>query len=182
MCSSDLLTVDGSFEQPVTNQMQITVRKLTGNIAQGAASGGNFDVVGNFDTKKGGQFTLKLADLNQNALKPFLAGALGDKQLQTVSINANASGKFDLAGDSNVKADVTVDKLLVRDPKGGLPESPLFLQLALDGGMAKQVVDVRQLMLSLSPTLRGKNQLVVTGRADLSKTDRKSTRLNSSHT
>ena len=165
------LTVDGSFEQPVTNQMQITVRKLTGNIAQGAASGGNFDVVGNFDTKKGGQFTLKLADLNQNALKPFLAGALGDKQLQTVSINANASGKFDLAGDSNVKADVTVDKLLVRDPKGGLPESPLFLQLALDGGMAKQVVDVRQLMLSLSPTLRGKNQLVVTGRADLSKTN-----------
>ena len=108
------VALDGSFAQPATNQMQITVRKLTGNIAQGAASGGNFDVAGNFDTKKGGQFTLKLADLNQNALKPFLAGALGDKQLQTVSINANASGKFDLAGDSNVKADVTVDKLLVQ--------------------------------------------------------------------
>ena len=165
------VAVDGSFAQPATNQTQITMRKLTGNIAQGAASGGNFDVTGNFDTKQGGQFTLKLADLNQNALKPFLAGALGDKQLQTVSINANASGRFDPAGDGAVKADVTVDKLLVRDPKGALPESPLFLQVVLDGGMAKQVVDVKQLMLSLSPTPRGKNQLVVTGRADLSNTN-----------
>ena len=165
------VAVDGSFSQPATNQMLIAVRKLAGNIAQGAASGGNFDVTGNFDTKKGGQFTLKLADLNQNALKPFIGTALGDKQLQTVSINANASGKFDLAGDSAVKADVTVDKLLVRDPKGTLPESPLFLQVVLDGGMAKQVVDVKQLMLALSPTPRGKNQLVVTGRADLSNTN-----------
>ncbi|MBI5801951.1 MAG: AsmA family protein [Verrucomicrobia bacterium] len=165
------VAVDGSFAQPATNQVVIAVRKLTGNIAQGAASGGNFDVTGNFDTKKGGQFTLKLADLNQNALKPFLAGALGDKQLQTVSINANASGRFDPAGDGAVKADVTVDKLLVRDPKGGLPETPLFLQVVLDGGMTKQIVDVKQLMLSLSPTPRGKNQLVVTGRADLSNTN-----------
>ncbi|NDB75819.1 MAG: DUF748 domain-containing protein, partial [Verrucomicrobia bacterium] len=165
------VAVDGSFAQPATNQMTVAVRKLTGTIAQGTASGGNFDVVGNFDTKKGGQFTLKLADLNQNALKPFLGTALGDKQLQTVSINANASGKFDLTGDSTVKADVTVDKLLVRDPKGGLPETPLFLQVVLDGGMAKQIVDVKQLMLSLTPTPRGKNQLVVTGRADLSNTN-----------
>lgn len=165
------VAVDGSFSQPATNQMLIAVRKLAGNIAQGAASGGNFDVTGNFDTKKGGQFTLKLADLNQNALKPFVGAALGDKQLQTVSINANASGKFDLAGESAVKADVTVDKLLVRDPKGALPETPLFLQVTLDGGMAKQVVDVKQLMLALSPTPRGKNQLVVTGRADLSNTN-----------
>ncbi len=165
------VAVDGSFAQLATNQTQITVRKLTGNIAQGTASGGNFDMTGNFDTKKGGQFALKLADLNQNALKPFVGAALGDKQLQTVSINANASGHFDLAGASTVKADVIVDKLLVRDPKGGLPESPLFLQLVVDGGMTKQIVDVKQLMLSLSPTPRGKNQLVVTGRADLSNTN-----------
>ena len=165
------VAVDGSFAQPATNQMVIAVRKLTGNIAQGAASGGNFDVTGNFDTKQGGQFTLKLADLNQNALKPFVGAALGDKQLQTVSINANASGQFTPSGDGAVKADLTVDKLVVRDPKGGLPETPLFLQVVLDGGLSKQVVDVRQLMLALSPTPRGKNQLVVTGRADLSNTN-----------
>ena len=147
------VAVDGSFAQPATNQMVIAVRKLTGNIAQGAASGGNFDVTGNFDSKKGGQFTL------------------GDKQLQTVSINANASGQFTPSGDGAVKADLTVDKLVVRDPKGGLPETPLFLQVVLDGGMSKQVVDVKQLMLALTPTPRGKNQLVVTGRADLSNTN-----------
>jgi hypothetical protein len=165
------VAVDGSFAQPATNQMTVAVRKLTGTIAQGAASGGNFDVTGNFDSKKGGQFTLKLADLNQNALKPFLAGALGDKQLQTVSINANASGRFEPSGDAAVKADFTVDKLLVRDPKGGLPETPLALQVVLDGGKTGQIVDVRQLMLALSPTPRGKNQLVVTGRADLANTN-----------
>lgn len=165
------VAVDGSFAQPATNQMTVAVRKLTGTIAQGAASGGNFDVIGSFDTKKGGQFTLKLADLNQNALKPFLGTALGDKQLQTVSINANASGRFEPSGDAAVKGDFTVDKLLVRDPKGALPETPLFLQVTLDGGRTKDIVDVRQLMLALSPTPRGKNQLVVTGRADLSNTN-----------
>lgn len=165
------VAVDGSFAQPATNQMTVAVRKLTGTIAQGAASGGNFDVTGSFDSKQGGQFTLKLADLNQNALKPFLAGALGDKQLQTVSINANASGRFQPSGDAAVKADFTVDKLLVRDPKGALPETPLALQLTLDGGRTGQIVDVRQLLLALSPTPRGKNQLVVTGRADLSNTN-----------
>ena len=165
------VAVDGSFAQPATNQMTVAVRKLTGTIAQGAASGGNFDVAGNFDSKAGGQFTLKLADLNQNALKPFLAGALGDKQLQTVSINANASGRFEPSGDAAVKADFTVDKLLVRDPKGALPETPLALQVVLDGGKTGQVVDVRQLLLALSPTARGKNQLLVTGRADLSNTN-----------
>lgn len=163
--------VDGSFAQPATNQMTVALRKLNGTIAQGTASGGNFDVTGNFDSKLGGQFTLKLADLNQNALKPFLAGALGDKQLQTVSINANASGRFQPSGDASVKADFTVDKLLVRDPKGALPETPLALQLVLDGGKTGQVVDVRQLMLALSPTPRGKNQLLVTGRADLANTN-----------
>ncbi len=165
------VAVDGSFAQPATNQTQITVRKLTGNIAQGAASGGNFDVTGNFDTRKGGQFTLKLVDLNQNALKPFVGTALGDKQLQTVSINANASGRFDVVGESSVKADVTVDKLVVRDPKGALPDSPLFLQVSLDGGMSKKIVDVKQLLLALSPTPRGKNQLLLTGRADLANTN-----------
>jgi hypothetical protein len=165
------VAVDGSFVQPATNQMTVAVRKFAGSIAQGAASGGNFDVTGNFDSEAGGQFTLKLADLNQNALKPFLAGALGDKQLQTVSINANASGRFAPSGDAAVKADFTVDKLLVRDPKGAFPETPLFLQVALDGGKTKDIVDVRQLMLSLSPTPRGKNQVVVSGRADLSNTN-----------
>ncbi len=165
------VALDGSFAQPATNHITASLRKLTGTIAQGAANGGNFDVTGNFDSKKGGQFTLKLADLNQNALKPFLAGALGDKQLQTVSINANASGRFEPSGDAAVKADLSVDKLLVRDPKGALPETPLALQLVLDGGKTGQIVDVRQLMLALSPTPRGKNQLLVTGRADLANTN-----------
>lgn len=165
------VAVDGSFAQPATNHINASLRKLTGTIAQGAANGGNFDITGNFDSKKGGQFTLKLADLNQNALKPFLAGALGDKQLQTVSINANASGRFEPSGDAAVKADLSVDKLLVRDPKGALPETPLALQLVLDGGKTGQIVDVRQLMLALSPTPRGKNQLLVTGRADLANTN-----------
>ena len=148
------------------------LRKLTGGIQLGSAKGGDFDVSGTFNTaNQSGQFTLKLADLNENAIRPFAAAALGETTLSSVSINADASGTFDAAGSSSVKGSFNVAKLLLTNPQGTLPKDPLSIGVNLDAGMAKQVVDLRALQLKLTPTARAKNELNVTGKVDLSKTN-----------
>ena len=50
-----------------------------------------------------GAFNLKVIDLNQNILRSFLASALGDKKLASISINANAGAKCDAGREASVK-------------------------------------------------------------------------------
>lgn len=157
---------------PKTNLFEI--KKLTGEVLLGTLKGGAFDVTGSCQLGKAlekGQVALKLTDLNQNALRPFLASALGETKLDSVSINANANATFDATGQTAVKADAQIANLRLTNPKANLPKEPLAIGLSVDGSMAKQVVDLRHFQLKLTPTQRAKNELSLTGRVDLSKTN-----------
>ena len=101
---------------------QLQIRKAAGSLREGAKPGGSFDVSGNYDLdKKSGQLALKLVDLNQDGLRPFLESMLGDKKLVSVSVNATGSASFDNQGDSAVKAELQMTKLVVSDPKINCP-------------------------------------------------------------
>ncbi|MBI3850939.1 MAG: AsmA family protein [Verrucomicrobia bacterium] len=151
---------------------QLQIRKTAGSLREGAKPGGSFDVSGNYNLdKKSGQFALKLVDLNQDGLRPFLESALGDKKLVSVSINATASANFDDQGDSAVKADLQMTKLVVSDPNNQLPTTPLEAKLQVDTSLRKQVLDLRQCQVTLSPTSRAKNELQLKGQVDMSKTN-----------
>src|SRR5436190_18085164 len=64
------------------------IRKASGHVREGQNQGGQFEASGDFDgDRKAGQFKLKLADFNQNGLRPFLESALGDKKLVSVMVN-----------------------------------------------------------------------------------------------
>ena len=164
--------LDASVRQPATNAVQAQLRRLVLGISAGAKAGGSVELSGDFDSQKqAGKFALRVADLNQNALRPFLSAALGSKNLESVAINANGTGRFDLRGESALKADFTVTNLLVLDAKGGLPATPLSAQFAVDGAMLKQTLDLRQFSLTLSPTARAQNQLQLAGKADFTDTN-----------
>lgn len=151
---------------------QLQIRKAAGTVSEGLNPGGGYAATGNYDiSKNSGQFTLKLSDLNQNALRPFLAPMLGDKQLVSVSVNANTSATYDTQGESSLKADLQLDKLVVSDPKKPLPTMPLGAKIQLDASLRKQTLDLRQCQLSLSPTPRAKNELQFQGQVDLSKSN-----------
>ncbi|MDQ6631554.1 MAG: hypothetical protein M3Y82_07325 [Verrucomicrobiota bacterium] len=150
----------------------IQIKRLAGNLKQGEEAGGSFDVSGNYNLeKKSGLLDLKLKELNQNAARPFLSGMLGDKKLVSISINGNASAKLDSAASSQVKGDFKIANLVVKDPAKAEPDAPLSAQLQMDAAMQKQILDLRQLQLILSPTARAKNQLLVKGQIDLSQTN-----------
>ena len=148
------------------------IRQFVGKVLQGNLPAGNFDVTGKYDlTNQVGQASLKLTDFNQNALGPVLAASLGDKKLTSVNVNATANANYNAKGASSVKADVQVANLLLQDPAGSLPKTPLALGLTVDAGMLKQVVDLRQLALKLTPTACAQNLLQLAGTVDMTRSN-----------
>ncbi len=141
-------------------------------LKEGTQPGGIVDVKGRWDLKRGaGDITLNARDLNEHGLRPFLQVGLGDKELKTVKLAAGVVLKLDPAADTSVAANVELKDLVVRDPSGAIPESPLALGLALEALGAKQKLTVKKAELRLSPTERAKNVAGLTGELDYSKTN-----------
>ena len=159
------------FDMGITAQ-QAQIRKLTGKLTQGANAGGSFDVSGTYDFEKtNATLSAKLTDFNQYGLGPFLESTLGDKKLVSVAINANATAQYDPQGTSTVKADLQVTNLVVKDPKGQFPATPLEAKMQVDASLKKQVADVRQFLITLTPTSRATNQVQLSGQVDMSRTN-----------
>jgi hypothetical protein len=150
----------------------LKIRKANGTLRQSGNPGGAFNASGSFDTaKKAGQLDLKLDDLNQNTLQTFLASALKDKKLVTVSVNATTSAKIDPNADSSIKAEFAISKLVVSDPEQPKPIGPLEAKFSLDSSLQKQVLDLRKAQLTLTPTDRAKNQMLISGKVDMTQTN-----------
>jgi hypothetical protein len=145
---------------------QLQIRKLTGQISENGKQGGGFDVSGTYHTNQNAQLTAKLINFNENGLRPFLEPALGDKKLATVVLNGIATVQSNPNGDSQIKAELSVTNLVVNDPQNQIPATPLEMKLAMDTSLKKQVVDIRQLAVTLTPTERAKNELNLTGHID----------------
>jgi len=152
---------------------QIEIRKAAGRVQEGQKAGGQFDITGKLESlhPPAGQFAVKLADFNENGLRPFLESALGDNKLVSVSLSTTASASLEASGDSAVKADLQVTNLVVKDPAGTLPSTPLEARVQVDTGVAKKVAEIRQCQLTLTPTERAKNELALTGTVDFSKSN-----------
>jgi AsmA-like protein len=151
---------------------QVEIRKVSGKVTEGQATGGSFDLSGAYDfTNKATQLNAKLANFNQNGLRAFLEPMLGDKKLVSVALNATAAVQYDPNGASSVKAGLQVTNLVVNDPKGQFPATPLEANLQTDASLNKQVADIRQCTLGLTPTTRATNQVQLTGRIDMSQTN-----------
>ena len=159
------------FDMGMTAQ-QAQIRKFTGKLTQGANTGGSFDVSATYDlVKTNASLTAKLIDFNQNGLAPFIESALGGKKLVSVAINGKADAQYDAQGASSVKADFQMTNLVVKDPTGKFPATPLEAKMQVDASMNKQVADVRLLQITLTPTARATNQVQLSGRVDMTQTN-----------
>jgi hypothetical protein len=151
---------------------QIQISRLEGQLTGDETAGGNFQISGNCDLNtKSGQLTAKLVDFNEKGLRPFLEPLLAGKKLLSVAINADASAQFDLQNDAAVKADLQVTNLVVNDPAGKFPATPLAAKVHLDVSASKQVADLHQLQVTLTPTARAQNEFQLAGSVDFSKTN-----------
>jgi hypothetical protein len=151
---------------------EMDLRKCGGTLTGAGRPGGTFDVKGKFNSEKqNGQFELKLANINENATRPFLESMFPGKQLVSISINGNATARYDAKADSAVKADFKVANLALRDPKKSNPQPPLEAGFKMDASQRNQVLDLQKCELTLSPTQRAKNAVQITGRLDMTRAD-----------
>lgn len=154
---------------------QIQIQKLSGKLTQGANAGGSFDCTGTVNTaanNKTAQLNLALMNFNQNGVGPFLQAMLGDKKLVSVAMNAKAAVQYDPAAASTVKAELQVTNLVVNDPSGQVPPTPLQVKLVADCSRStKNVLDIRQVQLALTPTSRATNLVQLSGQVDMSDTN-----------
>ena len=150
---------------------QLQIRKFAGKLTQGVESAGSFDVSGSYDlVKTNADLSAKLTDFNQGWLGPFLEPALGGKKLESLTISGNVTAQYERQGASAVKADFRMANLVVKDPKGLFPATPLEAKMQMDAALRKQVVDVRQFQITLTPTARAANQMQLSGQVDMSQT------------
>ena len=151
---------------------QIDIHRIAGTLTEGHNEAGEFDLSGTYGLKnKPSQLNLKLSDFNQEMLRPFLEPLPAGKKLVSISISGTASAELGPKGNSTIKADVQVTNLVVSDPARQLPSTPLEAKLQVDAGVVKQVADVQQLEITLTPTERAKNELQFEGHIDMSKTN-----------
>jgi len=149
---------------------EIQVRKLAGVLSLAGLPGGSVDVkaTNNFKTKAL-TASVKVVDINQNLLRPFVAPALGDKNLKSVSINVDATTSMNGAGAMVFKGGLGVTNLVVTGSSLPASAKPLSVQLDFDGTLTNSTsLDLRQFQITLSPTDRAKNQIGITGQADWS--------------
>ena len=151
---------------------QIQINKFSGTLTGGGNAGGTFEVAGKYNTaRKSAQMALNLSGINQNGVRPFLEPLLADKKLVSIAIDGDTSVEYDPQGSSVIKAAMQVANLVVNDPQGQVPPTPLEAKMLVDTTVKKQAADIRQLQITLTPTKRGRNQIQLQGQVDYSRPD-----------
>ncbi len=149
---------------------RIQIQKLNGTVTQSGGAEGNFAVSGALEpASQTAQLNVSLSGLNQDGLRPFLEPLLAGKQLASVAVNGNAFLQYAPNSSSAVKADFQVTNLVVHDPQGQFPATPLAARLQMDTTLQKQSADIHQFQISLTPTSRATNQIQLQGEVDFSR-------------
>lgn len=148
--------------------IQLKVPLLRGAVTANGVPAGNFDAQADFNgASQSGNFRLSASGFNEVLLAPLSKGFLGDKSLRSVTMNATAGGRFDLAKTSEINANLWVTNLVVHDPSGQLPAQPMSLQMGLLGEMNQKLLDFKNFRLKIDPTARAENEIQISGRVDM---------------
>src|ERR1043166_9689643 len=109
---------------------------------------------------------VSITSFNLADWKPFL----GDN-ISSGTINAKLNVLSQQGGQLlGLKGDMKVSNLIVKNPKSESSPSPLEAGVHVDASYGKQIAEIRQCLLSLTPTSKATNQLQLTGHVDMSKT------------
>ena len=149
---------------------RIQIQKLNGALTQNGSARGDFAVTGAFEpANQTVQLSAKLSGFNQDGLRPFREPLLGGKQLVSIAVNGNASVEYAPNSSSAIKADLQVTNLVVHDPQGQFPATPLEARLQIDTSLQKQSADIHQFQIGLTPTDRAQNRVQLQGQVDFSR-------------
>jgi hypothetical protein len=162
---------------------QARINHLTLATRQADQSGGGMTLAGSIDLNdstntpanasavKAVQMTISNLDMNENALRPFLASYLTPRTLTSIAIKSpKITLAYDPKGQSAVQGDVTVSNFVMSATGAGKPK-PLAVSAQLDAAMGTNILDLKKLVVTMDPTTRAANTVQLQGRLDMSKTN-----------
>src|SRR6478736_2481197 len=114
---------------------------------------------------------VKLEDVNQELVRPFLAAALGSNQLASVNVYSSAIMDFGGSQRFALQAETQVTNLVVSTPEHPEGTEPLEIRFGADVVTSNQVLHIRGCNLNLTPTERARNELKLVGALDLSQSN-----------
>lgn len=175
---------------------KLMLRRLELSAREGTRSGGTGDVVGLVDgAAQTAQFTLNVSGLNQLAMRPFLAGALGDVDVASLTLNAHSELRHDArtrppgdpasleafravlaslaegGGESRLRLDGSLTNLVLVNRKRARTSEPLGLALQLETTWRGDKYDLGTNVIQLPPTALATNRVTIVGSLDLSPTN-----------
>ncbi len=150
----------------------VLIRQCEGTVSQAKQPGGRLAVSGEYrlDTTNGA-INVQLADFNENSLRPFLQPSLGEKQLVSIKLNGAMQARYNPGAETSLNGKLELANLVVKDPTGQFPESPLAGAMLIDTSLNKNILDLQKAQLSLTPTDRAKNELALSGKIDMTDTN-----------
>ncbi len=175
------LGLNAKLDAQVTGEGDATVISIpgmTGELMRSGQQGGQFTLAANFNAKEqAGDFHLAVNALDERFIAPLANASLKPISLRSILVNMGASGKLNFKSASTVNAMVNVDRVVVFDPSGAIPSTPLNLKIGLDSEMDKKLFKLKHLVLNLAPTSRAANELKLSGDIDLTETNATSANL-----
>jgi len=151
---------------------RLLIRKATGAFTESSKPGGKLHLTGAYMLGTGAtDIALRLENLNQNGLRPFLEPLLGGKKLTTASLYSTTTVSLTAAGVKTLKADLVVTNLTATEVRSGKPTAPFGARLQLDATLNPGSALLRQCVLTLTPADKAKNQLALTGNVDFTKSN-----------
>lgn len=151
---------------------EIDFHQVTGSLSGDRNSGGDFKFSGLYNlANKPSQFAMTFSNFNQDGLRPLLEPLFVDKRLVSISMNGKSSIQINPRASSAVQADIQVSNLVVSDPAQQSLSAPLDAGVKFDAALRKQIADIHQLEITLTPTQRATNRFQLQGRIDASGTN-----------
>jgi len=152
---------------------RLQIRKATGTFTENSKAGGKLNLTGNYVLATGAaDLALRLDGVNQNGLRPFLEPWFEGKKLTTVALQATAAIAVKADGATTIKADAALTNLTATVIRTGKPTQPVNVRFQLDTTVNKESAQLRQCLLTVTPTEKVKNQITITGDVSFPKTNK----------
>ncbi len=152
----------------------VSLKRANLRLRKGSQEGGVIDVTGGFGRfPEVGKFDFRVVDLNQDGLAPILSTPDGGSKLASISFASRGSASFDPGAESLAKGELVLTNLMLNGMGKNAADgrAPLSASVAFDATGKGRLYDLKQMKITVMPTPRAGNEIVVTGRLDLSATN-----------
>ncbi len=132
---------------------------------------GHCSVKGAMDMNtKVSKFDIQLANVNQNALQPWLAERLAPRTLTSALVNGQVGLEIAAAKEVRLDLNLSVSNLVATET-GAAPAAPMNLLLQVNYVSKTNLAEIKKFYVGLPATARARNQLQVSGQVDTSQTN-----------